>query len=295
MKRRNGDFARDVRAYPAQMPTGTDSKRDATVEVRTEGLGKSFGEHVVLRGVDVEVAAGEIVAIVGASGSGKTVLLDLIIGLLNPSEGRVLVADHSRPGAPLVDPATLEDDEFDAVRRHWAVVFQRNALFSGSVYENIALLLREHEETSEEEIERRARAALGACALDVEDVLHKDRDNLSGGMAKRVAIARAIALDPIVIFYDEPTTGLDPVVSGGIHELIWNLHHTTRADGARRTTLVITHDRELLRRLAPRVVMLHQGRVCYDGAYEGFGRADCPPAREYLEVMPALHARPTPG
>lgn len=110
------------------MPAGTDSKHDAPVEVRTEGLGKSFGDRVVLRGVGVEVAAGEIVAIVGASGSGKTVLLDLIIGLLNPSEGRVLVADHSRRGAPLVDPATLDDDEFDAVRRHWAVVFQRNAL-----------------------------------------------------------------------------------------------------------------------------------------------------------------------
>ncbi len=277
------------------MPPGTDSKRDAPVEVRTEALGKSFGDRVVLRGVNVEVASGEIVAVVGASGSGKTVLLDLIIGLLTPSEGRVLVADHSRPGAPLADPATLDDDEFDAVRRHWAVVFQRNALFSGSVYENIALLLREHESMGEDEIERRARTALAACALDVEDVLHKDRDNLSGGMAKRVAIARAIALDPIAIFYDEPTTGLDPVVSGGIHELIWNLHHTPRADGARRTTIVITHDRELLRRLAPRVVMLHEGGVCYDGPYEGFGRADCPPAREYLEVMPALHARPTPG
>ena len=184
--------------------------------------------------------------------------------------------------------------------------------------------------------------------LDVADVIDKQREALSGGMAKRVAIARAIAADPIVIFYDEPTTGLDPVVSGHIHELIWNSHHAPvgprpsgpriepsfwdrladaaatisdaagvsparpsaarvvgsgkrRSDEPRpvpatgpqppRTTVIVTHDKELLRRLSPRVVMLDSGRICFDGPYERFGKDDCEPARRYLETMPVLHAR----
>jgi phospholipid/cholesterol/gamma-HCH transport system ATP-binding protein len=122
----------------------------------------------------------------------------------------------------------------------------------------------------------------------------KQREALSGGMAKRVAIARAIAVDPAVIFYDEPTTGLDPVISGRIHELIFSLHHRAvegAAAGRERTSVVVTHDKELLRRVRPRVVMLHDQGVCFDGPYEEFERTDCEPAREYLRAMPVLHAR----
>lgn len=286
------------------------------IELQTVDLSRSFGEKTVLREIGISISAGEIVCIVGASGSGKTVLLDLLIGLLAPSSGQVLVADHNHPPdsagqPPLVDITTLDDDALDLIRLHWGVVFQRNALFTGSVRENVALWLSEHTTLSEDQIDRRVQAALAAVRLDVADVLNKDRDSLSGGMAKRVAIARAIAADPLVLFYDEPTTGLDPVIASQIHELIWDVHHRPMTgelplkEGSRgagteptavtpsphRTSIIVTHDRDLLRRLAPRVIMLHQGKVCYNGPYETFGSPDCPPAQDYLRAMPVLHAR----
>jgi len=190
------------------------------VEIAARELAKSFDEHRVLESISLRVAPGEIVAIVGSSGCGKTVLLDHLIGLLEPTSGSVLAVDHSQAQLPLVDLAALDDQGLDRLRLYWAVVFQRNALFSGTVHENIALWLREHLGMPEDQIVARAERALNAVGLDVGDVLEKDRDALSGGMAKRVAIARAIAIDPVLIFYDEPTTGLDPVVSGHIHELI---------------------------------------------------------------------------
>ncbi len=265
------------------------------VEVRTEKLSKSFGSQAVLRSVDLEVGHGEIVAIVGASGSGKTVMLDCMLRLLEVTSGRVYAADHGKKGSPLIEITRAKERVLLRIRLHWAVVFQRNALFSGTVYDNIALLLREHQDLSEEEILRRARESLGACALDVDGVLYKDRDELSGGMAKRVAIARAIAIDPAVLFYDEPTTGLDPVVSGSIHELIWNMHNRPRGNGDQRTTVIVTHDKELLRRLSPRVVMLHKGEICYDGRYADFGESNCAPAQDYLREMPVLHGRSAGG
>lgn len=285
------------------------------VEIRVERLRRSFRQRLVLDGIDADIRRGEMVAIVGASGSGKTVLLDHLVGLLQPDSGRVLVADHDAPtgstpaldgsSAPrLVDLAQLGDEDLDRIRMHWAVVFQRNALFSGSVRDNIALWLREHTGLEEREIEERIRKSLAAAALDVDDVIDKDRDSLSGGMAKRVAIARAIAIDPLVIFYDEPTTGLDPMVAGQIHELIFRVHHqppgklfsgagdggarTGEEDGA-RTSIIVTHDKDLLRRIRPRVIMLDEGKVCFDGPYEQFGEADCPQARQYLMAMPVLH------
>lgn len=261
------------------------------IELAAEGLCKSFGSHVVLRDVDLTIRRGEMVAIVGASGSGKTVMLDILVGLLEADRGVVRVADHSRPGAPLRVWGELTPEERDAVRLHWAVVFQRNALFSGTVLDNIALWLREHTPMTDAQIEARARESLSAAALDVDDVIRKTREELSGGMAKRVALARAIAVDPAVIFYDEPTTGLDPVIAAQMHDLLFHTHHRPRADGTPRTTVFVTHDRDLLRRVHPRVVMLHKAGVCFDGPYADFGRTDCAPAAEYLRAMPVLHAR----
>jgi phospholipid/cholesterol/gamma-HCH transport system ATP-binding protein len=260
-------------------------------EIRASALSKSFGDHVVLDSIDLEIARGEIVAIVGMSGSGKTVLLDLLTGLLEPSAGRVFIADHALEGAPLVELNELEEEELDALRMHWAIVFQHNALFSGTVRENCSLWLRENARLPQKQIDERVRWALKSAALDVDAVIDKKRDELSGGMAKRVAVARAIAMDPAIIFYDEPTTGLDPIVAGEIHELIWDTHRLPRADGLQRTSVIVTHDKELLRRLRPRVVMLHQGGVCYDGPYEGFGQDGCEIAEEYLRAMPVLQAR----
>jgi phospholipid/cholesterol/gamma-HCH transport system ATP-binding protein len=266
-----------------------------SVEIRAEGVQKSFGRREVLRGVSVEVKRGEIVAMVGASGTGKTVLLDIITGLLPTDAGRVLVADHSQPGLPLVELGKLDWEGLDNVRLHWAVVFQRNALFTGTVYDNVALWLREHTGMSEDEIRDRVRESLRAAALDVDDVIGKSRDELSGGMAKRVAIARAIAVEPAVVFYDEPTTGLDPVISAAVHELIYSTHHRPLEDGSRRTTVIVTHDKDLLRRLEPRVVMLHDGGIVFDGTYFQFLESDAEPAVEYLRTMPVLQERRQDG
>jgi phospholipid/cholesterol/gamma-HCH transport system ATP-binding protein len=291
----------------------------APIEISAERLTKAFGEKIVLNSVDLTIRSGEIVCIVGMSGSGKTVLLDTLTGLLGPTSGRILAADHNRAPSlgdavsqpPLIDLAEADDETLDRIRLHWAVVFQHNALFSGTVRDNLALWLREHTRLTESDIATRIRAALAAVALDPDDVLNKDRSSLSGGMAKRVAIARAIACDPLVIFYDEPTTGLDPIVGGAVHELIWKTHHLPAGEGfqfrdlegldldaahaarknARRTTIIVTHDRELLRRLRPRVVMLDDRKICFDGPYDQFGTTDCPPAVAYLAHMPVLHGR----
>ncbi len=262
-----------------------------TSEIVVERINKSFGDHQVLNDVSFAVESGEMLAIVGESGCGKSVLLDIVTGMIKPHSGRILVADHSRPGSPLVDFLALDENDTVPIRLHWGEVFQRNALFGGTVYENVALWFRNHTDLPESEIRDRVRKSLTAVNLDVDDVIDKPRQSLSGGMAKRVAIARAIAIEPIVIFYDEPTSGLDPMSSGIIHDLIWKIHTHTEMLQHPRTSLIITHDRELLRRIAPRVLMLHDSKVCFDGKFEDFERSSDPNVCRYLKSMPMLNAR----
>jgi phospholipid/cholesterol/gamma-HCH transport system ATP-binding protein len=260
-------------------------------EIVVSDLRKDFSGREVIKGISLTIRRGDLVAVVGSSGCGKTVFLDHITGLMKPTSGSIRVVDHSQKDQPLVDIVAADGDRMDEIRLHWAIVFQHNALFSGSVSDNVSLWLREHTELTETKIRKRVREALASVMLDADDVLSKDRSELSGGMAKRVAIARAIAIDPDVIFYDEPTTGLDPVVSGHIHELIWKTHHRPTSDGHVRTTILITHDRDLLRRISPRVIMFDAGHVVFDGPYERFKFADVPAAKKYLSEMPVLHAR----
>ena len=258
------------------------------IEIVVDDLHKAFRGLPVLKGIDLEIPRGDMVAIVGASGCGKTVLLHHIIGHLKPDRGRVLVADHEQPGTPLVDLGALDEEGLDRIRVHNAVVFQRNALFSATVYENIALWLREIQRMEETEILKRAQEALDAVGFKGdESVLWKDRSELSGGMAKRVAVARALAMRPKTIFFDEPTTGLDPVNAAQIHDLILATHEGTGDAG--RTTVIITHDKDLLRRLEPRIVMLHDGRVHFDGPFVEFEASASDIVRPYLEAMPVLH------
>lgn len=267
----------------------------ATVEIRIDGLQKAFDGNRVLMGVDLDIRRGDVIAVVGGSGCGKTVLINHILGQLSPDEGRVLVTDHSLPARPLVDLAEISTDQLDRIHMHWGVVFQRNALFSGTVFDNIALWLREVKNLGDDEIEAIARRVLKAVDLPADDdFLAGATEGLSGGMAKRLAVARALSMNPVTLFYDEPTTGLDPTSSAHIHDLIVATHEEERRGEPRRTTVIITHDKDLLARLKPRTVLLHQGKVFFDGTLDEFEASTSPVIRPYFEVMPVLHKRRLP-
>ncbi len=268
------------------------STSQAATEISIRDLHKSFAELHVLRGINLEIQSGDVIALVGGSGCGKTVLLNHVLGLLVPDLGQVAVADHGLPGAPLYDLAEASMETIDALHSYWGMVFQRNALFSGSVLENIALPLRETKSMTDDQILPIATRVLKAVGLAVdEDFLNRDHSELSGGMAKRLAVARAIATEPLVIFYDEPTTGLDPVSAAQIHDLILTTHEVRNKLGQTRTSVIITHDKDLLCRLRPRTVMLHEGRVLFDGPFDAFEQSDNRIIRPYFEMMPVLHRR----
>ena len=241
--------------------------------------------------VDLEILRGSFVAVVGPSGCGKTVLLNLILGLLVPDDGRVLVAAEEGQ-AGLVDFAGLEAQQRSRLYSHWGVVFQKNALFSGSVRDNIGLWLKEVRDLDDQAIDSIARTALAAVGLSAgREFLGTSVHSLSGGMAKRLAIARALAMDPICMFHDEPTTGLDPLTASQIQDLLLSTHLGQGRALGRRTTVIITHDKDLLSRLRPRTVMLHDGRVFFDGPFEAFAASQSPIIRPYFELMPILHQR----
>ena len=261
-----------------------------------KGLKKAFDGHVVLDGIDLKVNIGEIVAIVGGSGCGKTVLLNLMLGQMKPDAGSVRVANHEQAQAPLVDIHKIDERELDAVHTHWGVVFQNNALFSGTVYDNLSLWLDEIKNMDPEAIRLIAVGALDAVSLpSTDEFMEHSIDSLSGGMAKRLAVARAVAMDPEVIFYDEPTTGLDPTSAMQIQDLIVATHRVGNdasvGTTTERTTIIITHDKDLLKRLSPRIVMLYDGKVYYDGDLEGFEKSTSQYIRPYFDLMPALQKR----
>jgi phospholipid/cholesterol/gamma-HCH transport system ATP-binding protein len=215
-------------------------KQSSPVEIRIENLSKSFGRHRVLEGINLEINSGEMVAIVGGSGSGKTTLLRHVIGLDQPDRGCVLVADHESKDSLLVNLATLDAVRIARLERHWGVVFQGDALLLGqTVGYNIALPLRDVQHLDESTIRSRVGEVVREVALNSDNVLDLTIDKLSGGMAKRVAIARALALDPILLLYDEPTTGLDPKIAQQIQDLIGSAHRRKLDSGFARTSLLV--------------------------------------------------------
>ncbi|MDK9722942.1 MAG: ATP-binding cassette domain-containing protein [Rhodospirillales bacterium] len=261
---------------------------DSDVEIRIESLHKAFDGRPVLQGIDLEIRAGSFIALVGGSGCGKTVLLSHILGLLKPDSGRIWVTRQGR----LTDLATLDTEQLDELHTHWGVVFQRNALFSGTVLDNIALWLKEVRHLEEGDIAGIARRVLAAVGLPgTPEFLDLRVDNLSGGMAKRIAIARALSMNPHCLFFDEPTTGLDPVNAMQIQDLLLSTHIDQEAGGRHRTTIIVTHDKDLLVRLKPQVVMLHEGRVSFNGPFEEFMASTSPIIRPYFDLMPVLHGR----
>ena len=228
---------------------------DDTAIIELEGVHKSFGSLKVLRGVDLAVRRGSTTVIIGPSASGKSVLLKHIVSLLRPDSGRVFFDGQ--------EISTLSERDLVPIRRRVGFVFQGGALFDSlDVEGNVCFPLAEHRRLSRSDKAERCREVLHLVGMN--GTQHAMPESLSGGQKKRVALARAIVLDPDVILYDEPTTGLDPVRADLINELIVKLHHELNT-----TAVVVTHDMASARKVGNRIVMLYNGRLI----------ADAPPAQ----------------
>jgi phospholipid/cholesterol/gamma-HCH transport system ATP-binding protein len=242
------------------------------IEVRD--LKKSFGSNLVLDGVSLRIEAGESVVIIGRSGSGKSVLLKLLIGLLQPDAGQVLIDGEDIVG--------MNERELLPVRRKFGMLFQSAALFdSMTVAENVGFAFRRNRQMSALEIKRRVAAALEVVDLpDIEDMKPSE---LSGGMKKRVGLARAIVYQPQIVLYDEPTTGLDPIVADSIDQLILRVR-----DRFEVTSVVVTHDMRTARRIGQRILMLHEKKIYAAGTPDEIFSSGDPVVRRFIEGVSDL-------
>jgi len=237
--------------------------------IEIKGLEKSFGKNPVLRGIDLTIHDGETVAVIGQSGCGKSVLLKHIIGLLKPDAGDVIVDGISIKKA--------SEGELHAVRSRIGFLFQSAALFdSMTVADNITLGLREHGTRDPDQLSNIVREKLTAVGL--KNIESKKPSELSGGMRKRVGLARALATEPTYMFYDEPTTGLDPVTSDQIDDLIQELTARLKV-----TSIIITHDLFTVERIAKRVVFLYAGKVYFDGTPQELFTSTDATVKKFLE------------
>jgi phospholipid/cholesterol/gamma-HCH transport system ATP-binding protein len=240
---------------------------DAIIDIR--GLNTRFGAAVVHQEVNMTVYPGEIFALVGGSGSGKSTLLREVILLQRPASGSIRVFGQDVVGS--------SDEEVLPLRRRWGVMFERGALFSSlTVTENVGMVLQEHTELSERLINEIAAVKIALTGLPP-DAGPKYPSELSGGMRKRAALARALALDPELLFLDEPTARLDPLSASGIDELIRNLRNALGL-----TVMMVTHDLDLLWRAADRVAVLGRGHIVGVGTMDELSQSEDPLIREYF-------------
>ncbi len=231
--------------------------------IRIEGVRKGFHGKDVLTGVDLNIEKGESVVVIGKSGGGKSVLLKLLIGLLKPDAGRIWVDD--------LEVTALRKRDLFALRTRFGMLFQGAALFdSMTVGENIALGLREHTKKSDREIRAIVKERLEHVALD-DTIVDLKPAALSGGMRKRVGLARALAMNPEYMLYDEPTTGLDPISGDVINDLIVSLREKYKV-----TSISVTHDMKSAFKIADSIAMLHEGKVIFRGSVEETRQTDNP-------------------
>ena len=237
--------------------------------IKIRGLKKRLGDKQVLDGVDLDVETGETIVVMGRSGTGKSVLLKHIIGLMVPDAGTIEVDG--------VEITGLGEVELNEIRKRFGMLFQGAALFdSMTVGENVGLPLREHLRLDDAEVRRRVTERLDWVGLEgVEDMKPA---SLSGGMRKRVGLARAIAMDPAFVLYDEPTTGLDPIMADVIDQLIRGLQKRLTV-----TSVVVTHDMTSAYKVGDRLAMLHEGKVVFTGTPEQARSTSDAMVRQFIE------------
>jgi phospholipid/cholesterol/gamma-HCH transport system ATP-binding protein len=231
-------------------------------------LHKSFGQQTVLNGIDVEVREAETLAVLGRSGTGKSVLLKLLIGLQAPDSGSVRIFGQEIAG--------LEPKELGEVRKKVGFLFQQAALYDSlTVDENVAFPLSRHSRMSEQELKQRVRELL--TSVGMEKALDKLPSEISGGMQKRVGLARALALDPEIVLFDEPTAGLDPITAAEIGELIVDLKKKRKM-----TSVVVTHDIRGAKVFADRVMLVHEGNIVAHGSFSDLEGSEDPFVRKFM-------------
>ena len=247
--------------------------------IRLEHISKQFNNTVVLRDVSLDIPEGETLAVIGRSGSGKSVLMKHAVGLLKPDEGRVFVDDANINEVPY--------KELRRIRRKFGVLFQGGALFdSMSSFENIAFPLRTFTTHPDKAIRSRVEECLEMVQMP--NIGKKMPSELSGGMRKRVALARAIALEPKYIIYDEPTSGLDPSTSSHINELILALNERLRV-----TSIVITHDMHSVLAIADRIAFIHETRIAWTGTVHDLHRTDHASLLDFVRASEYVIGEPT--
>jgi phospholipid/cholesterol/gamma-HCH transport system ATP-binding protein len=248
---------------------GSPSGKKDGAAVVLRGLQKSFGSQIVLDGIEVTVTKGETLAVLGRSGTGKSVLLKLIIGLQKPDAGSILIHGEEITTLPL--------DAMNEIRKKMGFLFQNAALYDSlTVEQNIAFPLQRHTRKTEAEMGERVKELLASVGMEGD--LQKMPSDLSGGMQKRVGLARALALEPSILLLDEPTAGLDPITSGEINELILKLQK--EHDMA---SIVVTHDLHSAKTIADRLALLHEGRVLIEGSFEDLEKSDDEFVMEFMK------------
>jgi phospholipid/cholesterol/gamma-HCH transport system ATP-binding protein len=250
--------------------------------IELESIDYEIGGRRVLSGLDLSVAAGMIVGVMGQSGSGKTTLLRLVMGLVRPMAGRVMVDG--------LDIGGLPEGELNRVRRHMGMVFQYSALFDSlTVGENVAFALRQHHLLPPDQVLAAVERLLGSVGLEgIEEMMPAE---LSGGMQKRVGIARALAMEPSIMLYDEPTAGLDSVAATSVEDLIVDLRERLGV-----TSLVVSHDIISLSRIADEIAVLEDGRIQFRGTPEALRASPAPVVRKFVagRVAPDQGAAASP-
>lgn len=241
---------------------------DRSVVIEMVDVAKSFGDNHVLRGVNLQVMAGESMVVIGGSGTGKSVILKHIIGLLRPDRGKVLIDG--------TDLSALSEEGLSEIRKKFGMLFQGAALFdSFPVWENVGFAFQQHTRLTEQQIRAIATEKLAMVGLrGVEDKMPAD---LSGGMKKRVGLARAIAMEPKILLYDEPTTGLDPIMADVINDLICDLKRRLSV-----TSVAITHDMKSAYKIADRIAMLYQGKIEQVGTPDEIRNSSNPVVEQFI-------------